>query len=110
MRYAQLPPRYARALLIRGAVVWLLARIAAIATLAWAESIGGAATTRTAEGDVVLLPLWTLLVSPMLLLFDLRRRKELMLLQNLGVATSQAVIIGTLPAVVLESLVLMLFK
>ena len=82
----------------------------AIATLAWAESIGGAATIRTPEGDVVLLPLWTLLVSPTLLLFDLHRRKELSLLHNLGVATSQAVFTGTMPAVILESLVLLVVQ
>ena len=104
----RLPARFGRALLIRGATIWLLARILAIATLAWAESIGGASTTRSPEGDVVLLPLWTLLVSPMLVLFDLRRRKELTLLHNLGVATGQAVLIGTLPAVILEALVLLI--
>jgi hypothetical protein len=88
----------------------VLARILAIATLAWAESIGGASTIRTPEGDVVLLPLWTLLVSPTLLLVDLRRRKELLLLHNLGVATSQAVFTGTLPAVILEALVLLIVR
>lgn len=95
----RLPARFRRALLIRGATIWLLARIMAMGMLAWAEipDAGGA-----------LVPLWTLVASSTLLLVDLHRRKELLLLHNLGVASSQAVFMGTLPAVILEALVLMI--
>ena len=94
---ARLPARFLRALLLRGAVLWLFARIMAIAILASAE---------LSDDGGPLVPLWTLVASSTLLLVDLHRRKELSLLHNLGVATHQAVVIGTLPAVILEAFVL----
>jgi hypothetical protein len=45
-------------------------------------------------------------VSSTLLLVDLHRRKELALLHNLGIVTSQAVVVGTVPAIIMEALLL----
>jgi hypothetical protein len=40
------------------------------------------AAAAVSEGGGVLVPLWTIAVSPALLLVDLHRRKELALLHN----------------------------
>lgn len=51
--------------------------------------------------------LWTIVASAGLVAIDLHRRKEISLLHNLGIPTSLAVFIGTLPAVVAEAILLM---
>ncbi len=71
-----------------------------MAMIAWAAGAG-----YDVGGSLV--PLWTLAAAPSLVFVDLRRRKELSLLFNLGVATNQAVFVGTLPAVFLEALLLL---
>ena len=53
-----------------------------------------------------MLPVWALALTASLLHLDLHRRKELMLVHNLGVATVQAVVIGTLPAMLFEMVLL----
>ena len=88
----RIPPSLVRVLILRGIVLWFLARLMAIAVLSFARVSGGGA----------LLPVWAMAVSASLVLLDLRRRRELMLLNNLGVATSLAVFIGSIPAILFE--------
>ena len=64
------------------------------------------AAAAVSEGGGVLVPLWTIAVSSTLLLVDLHRRKEFALLHNLGIVTSQAVVVGTVPAIIMEALLL----
>ena len=94
----RLPPLLLRALVLRGIVVWVFARLMAIVVL---RSAG------IAEAGAE-LPVWTLAASASLVHLDLHRRKELMLLNNVGVATSQAIFIGSAPALLLEALLLVL--
>lgn len=76
----------------------------AIAIMAWAAKAHGG------EAAGTLVPVWTLMMMPGLMLVDLRRRKELALLHNLGVTTHGAVIAGITPALVLEAGLLMLAR
>ena len=92
----RLPTVLIRALVLRGISVWFFARLMAIALLSSAGVAGGG----------VVLPVWTLTVSASLVHLDLHRRKELMLLNNIGVATGNAVIIGSLPALLFEAVLL----
>ena len=55
-----------------------------------------------------LLPVWVIFMTATLALVDLHRRREVALLHNLGIPTSQAVVIATLPAMALETLLVML--
>lgn len=55
-----------------------------------------------------MLSAWIVVITASLTLVDLHRRRELALLHNLGISTSQAVMIAALPAIVLEVLVVML--
>jgi len=91
-----MPSVLVRALILRGAALWFFARVMAIAVLSSAGVAGGG----------VVLPVWTLAVSASLVHVDLHRRKELMLLNNIGVATGNAVIIGSLPALLFEAVLL----
>ena len=84
-----------RALILRGIGLWFFARLMAIAVLSSAGVAGG--------GE---LPVWTLAASAILVRLDLHRRKELMLLNNIGVATGNAVFIGSLPALLFETVLL----
>jgi len=54
------------------------------------------------------IPGWVLIMSALLVLVDLHRRKELSLLHNLGVTTGTAVFAGSIPAAVMETLLLLL--
>lgn len=85
---------------MRGTVLWILARLMATAMIVYASAESGA------SGLVV--PVWTLLVLPGLMLADLWRRKELVLIHNLGITTPVAVIVGSTPALVLETGLLLL--
>ena len=76
-----------------------------MATFAMAKGMGGGAYSE-ASGAVV--PVWTLAMSASLVLIDLWRRKELVLLHNLGVTTHAAVIVASVPALVLEAGLLMI--
>ena len=53
-----------------------------------------------------MLPVWVLAVSASLIHLDLHRRKELMLANNLGVTTVHAMMIGTIPALLFETVLL----
>ena len=81
---------------MRGISIWFFARLMAIAVLSSAGVAGGG----------VVLPVWTLAVSASLVHIDLHRRKELMLVNNMGVASGNAVFIGSLPAFLLEAVLL----
>jgi hypothetical protein len=94
---ATVPSGLLRTLLLRGAVLWLLARLMGRAILA----AGG-------QSAAPLLPAWVVVITASLTLVDLNRRKELALIHNLGVTTSHAVIMATLPAMALETALVML--
>jgi hypothetical protein len=100
----RLPRLYYRTLLIRGAALWLFSRIIAKAMFAQAAAFNPA----WAEGPNSMLPVWIVVIAGILAVVDLRRRKELVLLNNLGVETSVAIAMSTLPALLLESLLLLL--
>jgi hypothetical protein len=94
----RIPPRYLKTLLLRGTALWLLGRImgkAALASVSATESAG-------------LLSGWVVVMTAGLILIDLHRRRELALLHNLGVTTGRAVMLATLPAIVLEPVIVML--
>ena len=91
-----MPSLLVRALILRGAALWFFARVMAIAVLSSAGVAGGG----------VVLPVWTLAVSASLIHIDLHRRKELILLNNIGVGTGNAVFVGSLPALLLEAVLL----
>lgn len=83
---------------MRGAVLWFLSRLMAKGMMSYANVESGASGT--------LVPVWTLLMLPSLMLADLWRRKELALLHNLGVTTHAAVLVATIPALVIEAALL----
>ena len=91
-----IPPRLLRTLLARGVILWLFGKLAALVTLAMASLRPGP-----------FFPAWSVGIAAVLCLADLRRRKETMLLANLGLRISSAVIVGTIPAVILETALLL---
>jgi hypothetical protein len=74
-------------------------------------AIRGMADPETAalftETNPLVLAAWTLALCAMLLHFDLHRRHEVSLLNNLGVTSAQAIMVGTTPAVFAEMIVLL---
>ena len=97
MFVATLPPRLLRTLLVRGATLWLLARVMGMAVLA---AVSAPASP--------FLPSWAVVMTAGLTLVDLHRRKELPLLHNLGIPTSSAVAVAAAPAIALEVVLVML--
>ena len=93
---SRLPPLIRKALLLRGAAVWLFARFMAAAVISAAKAQG-------LDVGVALVPVWVLATAPSLVLIDLHRRKETTLLHNLGVTTPFAVTVGSMPSVVFEA-------
>lgn len=102
-----MPARYLRALLKRGTLIWLLARAMAVVIWAYAQSMGGRDLVAAAGAGTVSLAPWVVAIAPALLLLDLLRRKERMLLHNLGVTLPAAVGVAWLPAVLLEAILLL---
>jgi len=51
------------------------------------------------------LSFWAVAITTALVVVDLQRRREVMLLHNLGVTTLQAILVSTIPAVILEALI-----
>jgi hypothetical protein len=96
----KIPGVFLRRLVVRGVAIWLLARISALLAIAVMQSMMGHSAMMD---DVTIHPGATVAVAAALVLVDLKRRKELMLLSNLGVMTSSAVLIGTIPALLLEA-------
>ncbi len=101
----RIPRRFLRALLLRGTALWFLARGMAIVIIAWAAQNGGRGVEMS-DGAWALLPWWTLAMTPALVLLDLHRRREVLLLNNLGIVTGRAVFIGTIPSFVMEAAML----
>ena len=96
----KIPPGFQRKLIIRGVAIWLLARLAGLVVIEiWRAMVRDKAML---EG-VAVHPVPAVVVAAALVLVDLHRRKELMLLNNLGIATSHAVFIGSMPALVFEA-------
>lgn len=94
---------------MRGTVFWILARLMAKGIMLMAKGIMSYANVEGgASGTAV--PVWTLLMLPSLMLADLWRRKELALIHNLGITTHGAVIVGSVPAMVLEAGLLLLVR
>ena len=89
-----MPPRLLRAILFRGVLIWIGARVIANATLAYAQIEPGP-----------MVPLWSVAAAAALCLVDFGRRKESMLLGILGIATWNAVLVGTIPAVAIEAVI-----
>ena len=106
----RLPPRrFLRTLLLRGTALWVLSHLMALLVLA----MKAASAPRSAVDAAVVqahddptVAIWAFVMSVSLMLVDLLRRKELVLLNNLGVATAGAVMVGVLPAIVGEVLLL----
>jgi hypothetical protein len=97
----RIPAKFLRHLVLRGTILWVLARLAvlAIGAAATVNHVPGAEQT-VAAGPI--LAFWGIVVTAALVLVDLQRRKELMLLHNLGVTTQHAVLVGMIPAVMIE--------
>lgn len=101
----RIPLRYSRTLLIRGMAIWILVRLGVLALYTFIAASGGPSPDVAAAftyGNPVLVTAWTVVLSAVLVRFDLYRRHEIALLNNLGVLTSHAIALGTLPAVVME--------
>ena len=96
----------ARTLVLRGIVLWFLTRLMALVVIAWAASTRGAAIYLDTSDLYAQLPAWALVLTPIAFSLDLRRRKELMLLKNLGVTLGSALLLGSLPALAFEALLL----
>lgn len=105
----RMPVLYSRTLLLRGAVVWLFARLMVMVLYLFIAA-GAPAGTAAAftNGNPLVLSGWTLALTVALMRVDLHRRHEVDLLNNLGVITSRAVILGTVPALVMESAMMLL--
>lgn len=97
--FASFPARLLRTFLLRGATLWLLARLMGSAALA--------AVSTTGAGSL-LFPVWVVVMTASLTLVDLHRRREVALLHNLGITTVQTVVIATVPSIIFESLLVMI--
>ena len=101
----RIPIRYLRTLLIRGTAIWIGSRLMVVALYLFIGASAGDRETASAFtlGNPVILTIWTMVLSPALMVFDLHRRHEVALLNNLGVITAHAVLLGTVPSVVMET-------
>ena len=110
-RATRIPVRYVRALLMRGLAVWILSRLGVealyrfIADSAGRDSEVAAALT---NGSPMILAAWTLVLSATLMRLDLYRRQEVALMHNLGIVTSNLILVGVVPAIVMESAMVIL--
>ena len=106
----RIPARYLGTLLIRGTVIWVLSRLMVVAVYLFIGA--GLADRETVDaftqGSPAILAVWTPALAMVLIVFDLHRRHEVMLLNNLGVVTAHAVLLGTVPSVVMETAMAML--
>jgi hypothetical protein len=97
---SRVPSKYLQTLLLRGAALWLFARLIAVAVVAASAAMGG--KEWAIDSNSALLPIWIVLLSPLLVLFDLHRRREVTLLNNLGVTPRFLVVVGAAPPVMFE--------
>lgn len=95
----RLPIPLLRAILIRGTGLWLLSRIMGKVIFAVANM--------TPSGNL-LFPAWVVVMAGSLMVADVYRRKEVMLLNNLGIPVWRAAAVATLPALVMETLLAVL--
>lgn len=107
----RLPLRYGRAILIRGVAFWVLARVMVLAlamflaTITRSDIVGAG---DLALGTNTVVAVWAVVMAAALVLLDLHRRHEIALLNNLGVTTSSAVVLGALPSAVMETCIQLL--
>ena len=100
----RIPVRYVRSLLLRGVAIWALARVFAKALyVAIAASADRETAAAFINGSPLILTGWTLVLSAAIVRIDFSRRHEVVLLNNLGVIIWHAMLVGTLPAVVMET-------
>jgi hypothetical protein len=101
----RIPARYLGTLLIRGMAIWVTSRLMVVALYMFigASSDDRETVAAFTQGSPTILAIWTLALSVVLIVFDLHRRHEVMLLNNLGVVTAHAVLLGTVPSVVMET-------
>ena len=86
--------------------VWLLARAGVMALYMFIAASARRSPDVAAaftNGNAIVLAGWTVVLSAVIVRFDLYRRHEIALLNNLGVLTWHAIVLGTLPAVVMET-------
>jgi hypothetical protein len=83
---------------MRGSGLWLLSRVMGKVVFAFASM--------TPSGNL-LFPAWVVVMAGSLMIADLYRRKEVMLLNNLGIPVWRAAAVATIPALVLEALLFM---
>lgn len=103
-RAPAIPTRYSRTLLLRGVVLWAVSRLMVKVLYMFISANAGSETTSAfTQGNPLLLTAWTLVLTAALVRLDLYRRHEVALLNNLGVITSHAVAVGTVPALLLET-------
>ena len=104
----RIPGRYARILLLRGLALWLFARLMVMVVYAFmATSYRDTADLFTQPNPLVMAT-WTMALSAALVRIDLYRRHEVSLLNNLGVVTVHVVVLGTMPAALMETTLLLL--
>ncbi|HEX6317026.1 MAG TPA: hypothetical protein VFZ73_19270 [Gemmatimonadaceae bacterium] len=82
----------------------------AVVIWSYAQSMGGPDLAAMAGAITISLVPWVVAMAPVLILLDLLRRKERMLLNNLGVTLPAAVTLGSIPAVLFESIILLLWS
>ena len=101
---SRLPAQYLQTLLVRGAVLWAVARLMAKGLFLFiASSVDRETAAAFTQGNPFVLTGWTLALTAALVWVDLYRRQEVFLLANLGVIIPHAVLIGTIPAMVMET-------
>lgn len=91
-----------RTLLLRGSLAWLFARaLAAVVLSLQASALSPGAQSQPDLGLVVVM--WVIGFSAVLVYMDVRRRKEWLLLRNLGLSPVGAITISLSLAVCLEA-------
>ena len=84
--------------------IWILARLSVQALyLVIASSADRDTAAAFTNGSPIIIAAWTVVLSAALVRLDLYRRHEIALLNNLGVLTAHVIVLGTLPAVVMET-------
>jgi hypothetical protein len=97
-----LPDRvFARAILVRAAVVWVLAHVIGVAAPWLARGMAERFEPGVTHGSA----LWIVLVVVTICLLDARRRGERLFLANLGVPERGIALLAALPAIAGELLV-----
>jgi hypothetical protein len=107
----RIPNRYVQALVRRGVACWLLARLMVIAIAALIAAMSGVEMIDMDDaltGTNIFIAIWTILMAVAITRLDLQRRHEVSLLNNLGVSAVNAIAIGVLPALAIESVLLLL--